>query len=75
MKYASDPPKKGKELIPVVIIQFHKMQDFWLHKEQYELEGKFIGVLQYLGVAIHQVKKVHHLLKYTSSFPTTEWEG
>jgi hypothetical protein len=75
MKYISDPPEKGKELIPVVIIQFHSMPDFWLHKEVYEMEGKFKGMLKYLSISISQVKKVHHLFKYESSFPTNEWEG
>jgi carbonic anhydrase len=74
-EYKSDKPKKGDELIPVVIVQFHSMMDFWVDKETYDMEGKFIGLLRYLGVSIRSVKKVHHLRKLASSFPTQEWEG
>lgn len=74
-RYKSDKPKKGEVLIPVVIFEFHSLSDLWLHKEVYEMEGKFKGMLKYLSVAINQVKKVHHLFKYESSFPTNEWEG
>ncbi|ACU61301.1 hypothetical protein [Chitinophaga pinensis] len=74
-QYKNDKPKKGEELIPVVIFEFHDMPDFWLHKGQYELEGKFRGILKYLGISIRDVKKVHHLLKHASAFPDKEWEG
>jgi len=74
-KYKSDKPKKGEELIPVVIFEFHGLQDLWLHEGQYEMEGKFRGMLKYLCISIRSIKKVHHLLKLASSFPTQEWEG
>lgn len=74
-RYKNDKPKKGDELIPVVIIEFHDLMDFWIDKETYDMEGKFIGLLRYLGVSIRAVKKVHHLLKLASSFPDNAWEG
>lgn len=71
-KYKSDV--KG-ELIPTVIIEFHDMPDFWLTKEQYIHEGKFIGLIKSQGFHMKDVKKVHHLLKNPDKYPTNAWEG
>lgn len=75
-KYKSSTydPKKG-ELLPTVIVEFHNMPDLWLTREQYDAEGKFKGLLQALEVSIMEVKKVHHVLKYASEYPTEAWEG
>lgn len=74
-RYKNDKPKKGDQLMPVVIVEFHSMMDFWIDKETYDMEGKFKGLLKYLSVSIRDVKKVHHLLKLASSFPDNAWEG
>lgn len=71
-KYRSDT--KG-ELITTVIIQFHDMPDLWLTKDQYNNEGKFIGLIKSQGFSIKDVVKVHHLLKNPINYPTQAWEG
>lgn len=73
--YKSDKCTATQQSIPVVIIQFHDLQDLWMHKEEYNNYGKFIGVLKSMCISIRDVKKVHHLHKLESSFPTQEWEG
>lgn len=71
-RYTSD---KNGELIPVVIIEFHDLNDLWLTKEQYKEMGLFKGILKEMSLSIRSIKKVHHLIKKTSSFPATAWEG
>ena len=73
--YQSDPYSKEGKLIPVVIVEFHDYSDLWLHKGWYEEHGKFKGLIKEMSLSIRDIKKVHHLLKYASSFPTQEWEG
>lgn len=76
MKYKSSnyDPKKG-DLIPTVIVEFHRMADLWITRRQYDAEGKFKWILKSFEVSISDVKKVHHVLKFASEYPTEEWEG
>jgi len=63
------------DTIPVVIFCFHNLiDDLWLHKSQYEQMGKFKGVLKGMHISIRSVKKVFHVKKTASSFPTQEWQ-
>lgn len=74
-RYKSDKYKSGKELIPTVIVQFHSMADLWMTKKQYDDEGRFKGLLKSFSVSIKDIANVWHVLKYPSSYPTTDWEG
>lgn len=65
--------REGAE--PVVIVEFHELPDLWLTKDQYVSEGKFKGLLRSQCLCIGWIKKVHHLLKHSSQFPTAAWEG
>ena len=70
-KYSNDTG----DTIPVVIVAFHDMSDLWIHKEQYDKSGKFKGLLKDMQLSISSVRKVFHVNKKASSFPTQEWEG
>lgn len=63
-----------KEKIPVVIIEFHDFPNLWFHKEQYETEGKFKGILKKMELSISWIKKVHHKFVSPDKFPTNDWE-
>ena len=61
--------------IPTVKIEFHDMPDFIMTKEQYNNEGKFIGLLKTGSFIMMDVKKVHHILMEEKDYPTQAWEG
>ncbi len=61
--------------IPTVKIEFHDMPDFILTKEQYNNEGKFIGLIKGGSFCIRDVKKVHHILMEEKKYPIQSWEG
>lgn len=63
------------EKIPTVKIEFHDMPDFIMTKEQYENEGKFIGLIKGGSFQMRDVLKVHHILMAEKDYPVKAWEG
>ncbi len=66
---------KKKDLIPVVIFEFHNWMNLWLHKGQYEIEGRYKGCLKTFGIPISEIKRVVHKNVDPKDFPyDVEWE-
>jgi hypothetical protein len=61
--------------IPTVKIEFHDLPDFIMSKEQYDSEGKFIGLIKGGSFRIMDVKKVHHIMMDIRQYPDEPWEG
>lgn len=65
-----------KNKISVVRIEFHDLGDYIMSREQYENEGKFIGLIKSGACTIKDVVKVHHTtMKETDFYNLPEWEG
>jgi hypothetical protein len=75
-RYCSDRYEPNKLMrIPAVIFQFKSYSDLVMTLDEYNEQGKFIGVLKNMALSIRDVIKVHKVLKYPENFPTQEWCG
>ena len=77
MKQSKDYNYKGAlEPIPVVVFKFYNMPNYILHKDVYEIEGKFKGILKSHGFSIRDIECLEAGLMNPNEFHNlTEWEG
>ena len=61
--------------IPTVKIEFHDLPFLIMTKEQYNEEGRFIGLIKGGAFVMRDVKKVHHVLMDEKDYPTEDWQG
>ena len=64
-----------EEKMPTVKIEFWDLPNLIMTKEEYEMYGKFKGLIKDGAFRIYDVKKVHHILMSPSKYPTQPWEG
>jgi hypothetical protein len=63
------------ELIPMIIVEFNDLPDFYWTKDQWEANGCYRGFIKNCCISIRDIKKVHKLLLNPEDFPTEVWEG